>query len=316
MFRCVPVYTCYQFPNGSPAHQSKSFPQSPTINFNDFHVILLGTFDPSLLAELLRGPPLLVELHDRDRRVVRNTNPALFGQESKDVMLGTHAFSRRRLSVGSQEAKRPWDPYGVARIDLSGLLLGQKVLQMKCPVVCGPRNHAHDHASSPLVEPGGGFGLMSCSQLTSLPPGDYIGSHCELSVTVELTYPLQLSTSNNISAPVTASPVPSPKTTPTRRASKDTPTRNRSTSVCVPKKSPKAVSKMKKKRGEREVEMVVKNTCPFNRLVYVISAEGQPLVQQLLTKVNEINAKALGLDDLPDKIRFAALSTYKLTRYQ
>lgn len=309
------MYTRYQFSSGCPTHQSKSFPHSPTINFNDFHVILLGTFDPSLLAELLRGPPLLVELHDRDRRVIRNTNPTLFGKESKDVMLGTHAFSRRRQSVGSQEAKKPWDPYGVARIDLSGLLLGQKVLQIKCPVVCGPRSHAHDHASSPSLEPEGDFGLMSCSQSTSLPPGDYIGSHCELSVTVELTYSLQLSTSN-ISAPITASPVPSPKTTPTRHAPKDTPTRNRSASVCVPKKSPRAVSKVKKRKEEREGEVVIKNTCPFNRLVYIISAEGQPLVQQLLTRVNEINAKALGLDDLPDKIRFAALSTYKLTRYQ
>ena len=312
-FRCVPVYTCYQFSSSCPAHQSKSFPHSPTINFNDFHVILLGTFDPTLLAELLRGPPLLVELHDRDRRVVRNTSPTLFGRESKDIVLGTHAFTRSSLSGGSQEAKKPWDPYGITRIDLSGLLLGQRVMQMKCPVVCGPRSHAHDHTSSPLVETEGDFGLMSCSQSICLPPGDYIGSHCELSVIVELTYPLQLSASN-ISVPIIASPVPSPQITPTRHVQKDTPTRNRAASVFTPKKSPKAVSKMKKRKEEGEGE-VIKNTCPFNRLVYIISAEGQPLVQRLLTRVNEINARALGLEDLPDKIRFAALSTYKLTRY-
>jgi hypothetical protein len=137
-------------------------------------------------------------------------------------------------------------------------------------------------------------------------------------VTVELTYPLQLSASN-ISAPITASPVPSPKTTPTKHAPKDTSTRNRSASVCIPKKSSKAASKIKKRKEEREGEVrdaIFKNNCPFNRLVYIISAEGQPLVHRLLTRINEINARALGLDDLPDKIRFAALSTYKLTRYQ
>ena len=306
------MYTRYQFSSSCPTHQSKYFPHSPTINFNDFHVILLGTFDPSLLAELLRGPPLIVELHDRDRRVVRNTNPALFGRESKDIMLGTHAFARSCQSGGSQEAKKPWDPYGVARIDLSGLLLGQKVMQTKCPVVCGPRSHAHDHTSSPLVGTGD-FGLMSCSQSTCLPPGDYIGSHCELSVTIELTFPLQLSASN-VSAPIIASPIPSPQTTPIRHAQKDTSTRNRSMSVSTSKKSPKAASKMRRKREEGEGGLI-KTTCPFNRLVYVISAEGQPLVQRLLMRVNDINARALGLEDLPDKIRFAALSTYKLTRY-
>ena len=72
---------------------------------------------------------------------------------------------------------------------------------------------------------------------------------------------------------------------------------------------------MKKRKEEREGELI-KNTCPFNRLVYIISTEGRPLVQRLLTRVNEINARALGLEDLPDKIQFAALSTYKLTRYQ
>ena len=303
------MYTRYQFSSSCPAHQSKSFPHSSTINFNDFHVILLGTFDPSLLAELLRGPPLLVELHDRDRRIVRNTSPTLFGSEGKDIMLGTHAFAR---SCQPGQAKKPWDPYGVARIDLSGLLLGQKVMQMKCPVVCGPRSHAHDHTSSPLVEAGSDFGLMSCSQSSCLPLGDYIGSHCELSVVVELTYSLQLSTSS-VSAPIIASPAPSPQTTPTRHAQKDTPPRKRSGSVFTPKKSPRAVSKMKKRKEEKEGELV-KNTCPFNRLVYIISAEGQPLVQRLLTRVSEINARALGLEDLPNKIRFAALSTYKLTR--
>jgi len=56
------------------------------------------------------------------------------------------------------------------------------------------------------------------------------------------------------------------------------------------------------------------NTCPFNRLVYVISSEGTPLVKRILKLVNEINTEALGLQDLPKDVLPAALSTYKLTK--
>lgn len=309
--RCLPVYTKYQF-GSCPAHKSKPHPHSHSILFNDFHVILLGTFDPSLLAELLRGPPLLVELHDRDRRVQRNSNLALFGQESKDALLGTHAFGTDYVG----KYTRVWDPYGVTQVDLSGLLLGQRLIEVKCPVTGGPRSHAYSSSHSPFTMETTDGGLMSCSPSSPLPPGDYLGSHCELSVVVELTNPLQLSMSST-SAPVLASPVPSPQTTPTRSSSKSTPTRaaTRATST-LSKQSPRASSKIKKKK-EREVEgsgSACKSSCPFNRLVYVISAEGKSLVQQLLMKVYEINARALGFEKLSDKMKFAALSTYKLTR--
>ena len=260
-----------------------------------------------MLAELLRGPPLLIELHDRDRRVQRNSNPALFGQESKDVILGTHAFGTGYVATEATV----WDPYGVTNVDLSGLLLGQRLIEVKCPVTCGPRSHAYSSSPSSLTMDTRDGGLMSCSLSSPLPPGDYLGSHCELSVIVELTYPLQLSMPST-SAPVLASPVPSPQTTPTRSSSKSTPTR--AASRTASKQSPRTLSKIKKKK-EREVEASgSKSSCPFNRLVYVISAEGKSLVQQLLMKVNEINARALGFEELSDKMRFAALSTYKLTR--
>ena len=56
-------------------------------------MILLGTIDQDLLGEYLRGPPLLMEIHDRDRCVERWKNGAVFGEERRDELLGTHAFS-------------------------------------------------------------------------------------------------------------------------------------------------------------------------------------------------------------------------------
>ena len=299
----MPVYTRYQF-GSCPAHRSKPHPHSHSITFNDFHVVLLGTFDPSLLAELLRGPPLLVELHDRDRHVERNSKLALFGQERKDVILGTHAFG----SSCRRKEPKPWDSYGVAHVDLNGLLMGQRLIQVKCPVTCGPRNPTSGSSPSSLTMETKDGGLMSFSLPSPLPPGDYLSSHCELAVVVELTFPLQLSVST-ISAPVLASPVPSPQTTPTRASSKTTSTRTAS------KQSPRASSETRRKKGkEMGGEKETKSSCPFNRLVYVISSEGKPLVQQLLMKINDTNAKALGFENLSDKMKFAALSTYKLTR--
>ena len=54
--------------------------------------------------------------------------------------------------------------------------------------------------------------------------------------------------------------------------------------------------------------------CPFGRLVYMVSSEGESMVQKVLSLVNEINASALGLQDLPSDVLPAALSTYKLTK--
>lgn len=293
LYRCVPVYVKYQF-GDCPAHQSKPHPHALSINLNDFHVILLGTFDPSLLVELLRGPPLLVELHDRDRRIVKASHPSLFGRESRDVVIGSHAHSHAYPSWDS----KTWDPYGVARFDLCGLLLGQKIIQAKCPVTYGPRS------PSPCSSPHSV--IVGPSQTSPFPPGDYLGSQCELSIVVELTHPLQLSHVPNTSAPIVASPAPSPQTTPTRSASsKATPTHS--------KRSPKISSKLKKRKDKREGEGD-KSSCPFNRLVYVISSEGKSLVEQLLAAVNSINARALGFEELSEKMCFAALSTYKLTK--
>ena len=56
-------------------------------------MVLLGVIDQQLLVEYLRGPPLVLELHDRSQRSEDRTVPALFGAETRDDVLGTHAFT-------------------------------------------------------------------------------------------------------------------------------------------------------------------------------------------------------------------------------
>ena len=37
-----------------------------------------------------------------------------------------------------QGNQQPWDPYGIARLDLNELLLGQRVLFVNIPIIPGP----------------------------------------------------------------------------------------------------------------------------------------------------------------------------------
>ena len=41
---------------------------------------------------------------------------------------------KRTVHNPFQGRDAPWDPHGVARFDLSGLLLGERVLQIKAPI--------------------------------------------------------------------------------------------------------------------------------------------------------------------------------------
>lgn len=53
--------------------------------------------------------------------------------------------------------------------------------------------------------------------------------------------------------------------------------------------------------------------CPFNRLVYIFDYNNKKFLGEILTKVSEVNARALNLSTYPQHVIDAALSTYKLT---
>ena len=65
---------------------------SADIAWRDNRVIFLGMLDQELLREYLQGPPVEMEVHDRDRCVGGEKELAVFGAERRDEILGTHAF--------------------------------------------------------------------------------------------------------------------------------------------------------------------------------------------------------------------------------
>ena len=203
-------------------------------------------------------------------------------------------------TVAIRQGERVWSPYGVAKLDLSGLLQGQRLLELTVPVTGGPR------CLSDLQHSDGG--TVSCRDYTvPLSPGDYIGSHCELKVIVEVIHPL-------CPTYTPAKLVPSLKTSPLKQREL----------VRTPSKAPSTPNRRKLMRGVLTNQLTKldespprsKNTCPFNRLIYVVSSEGVVLVQRLIAEVNHVNSKALGLEELSEEILCAALSTYKLTKDQ
>ena len=60
-------------------------------------MFLLGVVDKMILSEYLRGPPLQLELHDRDRKLKYNNQPMMFGKEREDNILGTTSFVEGQL---------------------------------------------------------------------------------------------------------------------------------------------------------------------------------------------------------------------------
>ena len=53
--------------------------------------------------------------------------------------------------------------------------------------------------------------------------------------------------------------------------------------------------------------------CPFGRIVYKFDYKNTQFLNQLQTLITKINARALELDDMPQHVIDAALSTYKLS---
>lgn len=217
----------------------------------------------------------MIEVHDRD--LLTETEPsvqALFGVESQDDLIGTHAFSSALPHmIGADKPKWP-SPFGTALVNLGELLSGQTTMELMVPVVRGPRNSA----DSAVMEPSSA-GLAG----TQILPGDYLESGCELTLKIELQQPLSFP---NAHTPMVQRKAPQLKS----RFKKDV-----KKSLPIPDALGSFVH------------------TPFNRMVYIILAGRGDLVERLLAKVNKVNAKALGLEALPPDVQKAALSTYKTT---
>eukprot|EP00794_Sanderia_malayensis_P005993 gene5993-6689_t len=193
--RCLPAFISYKF-HTQPLHKSKGRRHTKKITFDDIHVILLGIEDKETLFEFLQGPALVIEVHDRDRNLMLKKEAAsVFGQSDYDRMIcnASRITSRRTEYNAFTDRDSPWDPYGVAKFDLSELLLGEKILERTAPIQCcripdvidgrGSGNNSDKIVGKP--------GSVDGPDDSPIPAANYLECESELKVKIELAFPLR-----------------------------------------------------------------------------------------------------------------------------
>eukprot|EP00070_Physeter_catodon_P027715 XP_028334609.1 uncharacterized protein FLJ43738-like [Physeter catodon] len=190
---CTPVYCRYQF-HRTPVHRTEGQPHGTHVYFQDINVIFLGAMHPSDLREYLEGPPMVVEVRDRDRKSEGcSRKPALFGEDPLDSYLNLQTLISPKETENNpfETQDKMWDPYGVAQVSFADLLLGHKFLNLVVPVhSCEPKatRLGRDSRSRKAVGfrvPGDGL------RHGPMPPGDYLEASCLLKLRVAVAVPLR-----------------------------------------------------------------------------------------------------------------------------
>ncbi|CAH1265877.1 KIAA1257 [Branchiostoma lanceolatum] len=283
--KCEPTYISYKFLDQD-VHRSIGREQDSNVYWDDLNVILTGTLDPGELREFLIGPPLEVEVHDRDRLdSTLKKPPTIFGDDMEDDKIHNVGMitARRTTHNPLKEREKVWDPYGVAKFDMSDLLLGQKSMNLTAPIHCCP---LPDMAgirteNGKLV---GIIGAVDGPEAAPLPTGHYLETNAQLKIRLEVAYPLR-------------------HLAPARLKNKvQTP----------PEKVESAETASDGGKPEEPVD-VKPPQCPFARIIFMFPYHDKEFLHRLQAEVTAINAAALQLDQMPQHVIEAALSTYKLS---
>ncbi|XP_049717701.1 uncharacterized protein CFAP92 isoform X3 [Elephas maximus indicus] len=193
---CTPVYCKYQFYK-TPVHKTEGQPHGTHVYFQDINVILLGALCPNDLKEYLAGPPMVVEVHDRDLKSEEySRKPTLFGEDPLDTCLNLQALISPKQTENNpfESHNKMWDPYGVAQVSFADLLLGHTYLNLFVPIhSCKPKptGQGHDSRNRKVV----GFRVPTDHlQHGPMPMGNYLEANSLLKLRVDLAVPLHFRT--------------------------------------------------------------------------------------------------------------------------
>lgn len=102
-----------------------------------------------------------------------------------------YGTGKRTVHNPFRSRDRPWDPYGVSKFDLSGLLLGQRILYLESPIhncsspdILGTRGKSAD---GKLV---GVAGATDGPIDSPIPAGHYLEANSMLKIKIEIAHPL------------------------------------------------------------------------------------------------------------------------------
>lgn len=163
-------------------HKTNYHKHGTHIYFRDVNVILTGLMKPEELKEFLSGPPLEIEVHDRDRKLdTTSKTSAMFSRRSNhDNTCGEALLKQKTTDINS---------HGIANLNLSELLLGKKDLKVILPIKCSPPPQFVDKNQSSKTD--------RVASREPLPQGHYFDANSQLKVKVEIACPL---TVKNISS--------------------------------------------------------------------------------------------------------------------
>ncbi|XP_010732956.2 uncharacterized protein cfap92 isoform X1 [Larimichthys crocea] len=172
----VPVYSQYKFHNLS-MHRTNYHKHDTKICFRDVNVILTGLMSPEELKEYLSGPPLEIEVHDRDRKLEEKKIPAKLGLLSLPDIL---CAMKQKTTVRNS--------YGIASLNLSELLLGKKSLKVYLPIKCCPPPPLRDRKQSTWNNEM----TDTAASMEPMPQGRYFDANSQLKIKVEIACPLSV----------------------------------------------------------------------------------------------------------------------------
>ncbi|XP_056462371.1 uncharacterized protein cfap92 [Gadus chalcogrammus] len=189
--KCLPVYCQYQF-HELKMHKTKPQRHGAHVHFDDVLVVLAGSMGRGGLRQYLTGPPLEIQVHDRDRKPQQApVTSGLFGTRPDDSQLSSVAFVARKRTAQDPAVNQVYESYGVAHLDLSGLVLGQRSFKVTLPIRGGPppqllgrERPMWERKMTDLPGDADGRGKQPLEQ------GHYFDSNAHLKVKVELAHPL------------------------------------------------------------------------------------------------------------------------------
>ncbi|KAM4820877.1 uncharacterized protein CFAP92 isoform 2-T3 [Thomomys bottae] len=191
---CAPVYCRYQFYK-TPVHKTKGEPHGTHVYFQDINVIFLGAIHPSDLREYLQGPPMVVEVHDRDRKSQEFSHQlSPFEENPLDAYINVQTLisSKETENNPFKSQKKTWDPYGVAQVSFADLLLGHKYLNLVVPIhSCESKDTSHSRASRSRKAVGSHV-PTDVLQLSPMPMGNYLEADSLLKLRVDVAVPLSI----------------------------------------------------------------------------------------------------------------------------
>lgn len=152
------MYCQYKFLNSN-MRRTKYHKHATNIYFEDTNVVLTGLMNQAELREFLSGPPLEIEVHDRDRK---GPEPAgTFGPDSSHLR------------------PKPTGSFGIAHLSLWKLLNSQRRIEARLPIkYCPPPPRRPGHGRAP-----------GAASPRDVPPGDYVGANAGLKVKIEVMCP-------------------------------------------------------------------------------------------------------------------------------